>query len=133
MIALTRDWRQPPKKESVVDSLAWPYLIAQQALEELFFLRPHQCLSTTADAQFAKDVVEMALDRADGDDQLVGNLAIRETSGHQPQHLQLRFEEEFHQGESISRRRRSWAGSGEWQRWGSEIDWVGKAANRRTT
>jgi len=35
----------------------------------------------TADAQPAKAVVEVALDGADGDNQLVGNLGVGETSG----------------------------------------------------
>src|SRR5687768_7684923 len=38
-------------------------------------------------AELAEDIVEMALDGADGDDELLGNRAVRTPLHQQPQHL----------------------------------------------
>jgi len=50
-------------------------------------------LGAAGDAKFAVDVVEVLFDRADGDNQFVGKLAVRKPRGNQAQDFAFTFTE----------------------------------------
>ena len=58
----------------------WPQCLQRdtKCLEQRHFARPHQCLSATADAEFAKDVIEVLLDRANRDNNFFRDLTVGE-------------------------------------------------------
>jgi hypothetical protein len=56
-------------------------------LEELKFTRAHECLGAALHVELAVEVVDVALDRADGDDQPVGDRLIGVTLGDQAQNF----------------------------------------------
>jgi hypothetical protein len=52
-------------------------------------VRTHDRLGATRYAKLAEDAVEVGFDRADGDDQLTGDRAIRTTGDDEAQYFQL--------------------------------------------
>ena len=58
-------------------------------LKQAIFLSAHDGLGAALYVQLAKDVVDMGLDRAHGDDQPLCNLPIGETRRHQLEYFQF--------------------------------------------
>ena len=65
--------------------------------EKAKLLRPDDCLGTAADLELAIDVPGVFFDRAEGDDQALGDLAIGEPLANQRQHLAFARGEGLHQ------------------------------------
>ena len=66
-------------------------------LEQVQFARAEQRLGAALHVELAVDVVDVLLDRADRDDELVGDRLIGEASGDQVQDLALARAEWLHQ------------------------------------
>ena len=66
-------------------------------LQQVQFTRPHERLRAALHVKLAVEVVDVALDRADRDDQPVGDRLIGVTIGDQPQDFSFTFAERLDQ------------------------------------